>query len=270
MAGNGRSIGLAGAAALLALAGAYGASAQAGGPLDTYADDALRRWPAVTAFPEYPEEQRRDRIEGETTVCFRINAEGKIVRPKVRSTTHRAFEKSAMAAIRESLFVPLAAGEVESPAEVCRAYHFRLNPIAVADAAPPGDSATAMASGSALSARIAGLAPLEPADPATIAAAARAAAESAAAGQPATAIDTASLLTAAEEDGERVCTTRKRPGSMIATTTCYSRAEQIALENAKLRVIRELEIEQQWRDHVINEARMDNAWPRGGNIGPNN
>ena len=67
--------------------------------------------------------------------------------------------------------VPLAAGEVESPTEVCRAYRFRLNPITAANAAPLDATAVAAAvpSGSALSPNVAGLIPLVPSAPATIA-----------------------------------------------------------------------------------------------------
>ena len=133
-------------------------------------------------------EERRDRVEGETTVCFWIDAAGEIVRPKVRNSTHRAFEKPAMAAIRESLFVPLAAGEVESPADVCRVYRFRLKPIASANAVLPEDTAlaAAVASVATESPGVAALAPIESGYPATTATDAHLAAESAPAENEAT------------------------------------------------------------------------------------
>ena len=263
------------AAAVAALAIARGVLAQASGPLDIYADDSqLRRSPAATAFPDYPAEERRDRVEGETTVCFRINAAGEIVRPKVRSSTHRAFEKPAMAAIRESLFVPLAEGEVESPADVCRVYRFRLKPIAAANAVLAEDTglAAAVASVATESPGVAPLAPIESGYPATTATDAHLAAESAPAENAATSGNAAGggtaevmVVTGTQEDSDPICKTQRRPGSLIAATICYSREEQLALENAKLRTIKEFDNEHRWREQAINEAKLDNAPPPGGN-----
>jgi TonB family protein len=277
---NGPSPRLACTAAVAALAIAGGVLAQASGPLDIYADDSQpRRQPAVTAFPDYPAEERRDRVEGETTVCFRIDAAGQIVRPKVRSSTLRAFEKPAMAAIRESLFEPLAAGEVESPADVCRVYRFRLKPIAAANSAPPpGDTALAAAVADVATAPPgAALAPIELGYPATTAADAPLAAESASAENAATDGDAArrktaevTVVTSTQQDSVAICKTRRRPGSMIAATICYSPEEQIAIENAKLRTIKDFDTEQRWREQAINEARIESASPSGGNIGPSN
>jgi TonB family protein len=252
-----------------ALAIARGVLAQASGPVDIYADDSqTRRSPAATAFPDYPAEQRRDRVEGETTVCFRINAAGEIVRPKVRSSTHRAFEKPAMAAIRESLFVPLAADEGESPAEVCRVYRFRLKAIAGANAALPEDTAlaAAVAGVATVSPDVAALAPIEFGDPATSAtdghlAAGSALADNEATGGDAVGGETAEVPVVRATEDSAICKTRRRPGSMIADTTCYSGEDQVALENAKLRTIKEFDTELRWREQAINEAKMDNAPP---------
>ena len=106
-------------------------------PLDVYSgDSALRREPAATVFPEYPEEARFFRLEGETTVCFRINAQGEVIRPRVARSTDRIFERPSLRAIRASAFTPLEFGEIASAADVCRVYRFRLNPLAPPDAAP--------------------------------------------------------------------------------------------------------------------------------------
>jgi TonB family protein len=100
----------------------------------------VRRRPATTAFPKYPEEARLYRLEGETTVCFRVNAQGEIVRPRVESSTHRIFERPALRAVRASAFEPLGVGEGDSvPDDVCRVFRFRLSPIAVPEP-PPADS----------------------------------------------------------------------------------------------------------------------------------
>ena len=108
-------------------------------PLSAFADDEAdtrnftdspsERVPAVTAFPKYPSIARRDRIEGEAVVCFHIDARGKVVRPSIRSSTHKIFEKPAMRAIRSSSFAPLADGEKPAVAKTCRTYRFRLDPI---------------------------------------------------------------------------------------------------------------------------------------------
>jgi TonB family protein len=95
----------------------------------TFTDSPGERVPAVTAFPKYPSIARRDRIEGEAVVCFHIDARGKVVRPSIRSSTHKIFEKPAMRAIRRSSFTPLADGEKPAFAKTCRTYRFRLDRI---------------------------------------------------------------------------------------------------------------------------------------------
>lgn len=92
-------------------------------------DTASERTPATTAFPSYPSIARRDRIEGEATVCFTIDERGRVVRPRVRSSTHKIFERPALRAIKRSSFVPLAEGEQPSPVKSCRTYRFRLEPL---------------------------------------------------------------------------------------------------------------------------------------------
>jgi TonB family protein len=94
-----------------------------------FTDSPGERVPAVTAFPKYPSIARRDRIEGEAVVCFHIDARGKVVRPSIRSSTHKIFEKPAMRAIRRSSFTPLADGEKTAVAKTCRTYRFRLDRI---------------------------------------------------------------------------------------------------------------------------------------------
>jgi TonB family protein len=94
-----------------------------------FTDSSTDRPPAVTAFPKYPSIARRDRIEGEAMVCFNIDARGRVLRPSIRSSTHRIFEKPAMTAIRRSSFTPLADGEKPAAAKTCRTYRFRLDSI---------------------------------------------------------------------------------------------------------------------------------------------
>lgn len=93
-------------------------------------DSSTERTPEVTAFPKYPSIARRDRIEGEATVCFKIDPRGRILKPSISSSTHKIFEKPALRAIKESSFEPLAPGDELSPEKVCRTYRFRLDPVA--------------------------------------------------------------------------------------------------------------------------------------------
>lgn len=128
----------------LFLATAPVALAQEESTVQHFTDSSSDRAPAITAFPKYPAIARRDRIEGETIVCFIIDARGKIIRPSILSSTHKIFEKPAMRAIRSSSFEPLAAGEQMATAKTCRTYRFRLDPVTADTAhnAPWGKAAT--------------------------------------------------------------------------------------------------------------------------------
>jgi len=113
-----------------------------------FTDSSTDRAPAVTAFPKYPTVARRDRIEGEATVCFTIDARGKVVRPSLKSSTHKIFVKPAMKAIRNSSYAPLDEGDMLSVEKTCRTYRFRLDPINARNTGnppPAGDAAPAFA-----------------------------------------------------------------------------------------------------------------------------
>ena len=96
-----------------------------------FVDTNTDRTPALTAFPKYPSVARRDRIEGEATVCFNIRANGKIYRPVVTDRSHRIFAKPAIRAIKKSSFEPIGPGQALASARTCRIYRFRLDPILV-------------------------------------------------------------------------------------------------------------------------------------------
>ena len=93
--------------------------------IDSYSD----RTPARTAFPEYPRIARRDRIEGDATVCFLIDKRGRIRKARIRHVTHPIFKRAALRAIRASSFEPLAPNQVLATARTCRTYRFRLAPV---------------------------------------------------------------------------------------------------------------------------------------------
>lgn len=248
---------------VLLLAGS--ALGQSSEPLDLYsADSQARRTPAVTAFPEYPPDARRDRLQGETTVCFRIDEAGAIVRPKVRHSTHRVFQTAAMKAIRASMFEPLDAPELATLDEVCRVYRFRLTPVGTASAAPADPP---------LPAPVAANVAASPPNAVPLPQTGRESVPPRSDGAEADQSGARATLTSGSDapqpsDHDRICRTRKRPGSLIASTVCYSQSEQLALEGTNKRAVDELGREQHWRDQSIQEAQMHNRYPRGAGLGP--
>ena len=94
-----------------------------------FIDTATDRVPSLTAFPSYPSIARRDRIEGEATVCFKIRTNGRISRPIVTDYSHKIFSKPSLRAIKKSTFEPLGPGQILKTARACRTYRFRLEPV---------------------------------------------------------------------------------------------------------------------------------------------
>lgn len=98
-------------------------------PPEAEADDEPDRMPLHTVVPTYPEDARRERLEGEVQVCFNIDKHGKPYRVAVRKSSHRIFERPAMLAIKASAYVPLAPGEETSGIKTCRTFRFTLQPV---------------------------------------------------------------------------------------------------------------------------------------------
>ena len=96
-------------------------------------DSSTDRSPAKTAFPSYPRIARRDRIEGDATVCFKIDMQGRIRSIRVKNYSHRIFRRPALRAIKDSSFEPLRPHEILSTSRTCRTYRFRLEPIVAAN-----------------------------------------------------------------------------------------------------------------------------------------
>ena len=104
-----------------------------------FIDSSSERTPAKTTFPIYPRIARRDRIEGDATVCFKIDMRGKIRSVKVKNYTHRIFRRPAIRAIKASSFEPVQPNEILSLGRTCRTYRFRLEPLLVdGDTQEPG------------------------------------------------------------------------------------------------------------------------------------
>lgn len=98
-------------------------------------DSDLDRIPESTIAPRYPRKARRDRIEGEVQVCFEVDRKGRPRRVAVRTSTHRAFEKPSISAVKNSTFRPLHENEPDSGIKSCRLFIFSLEPAAPESAA---------------------------------------------------------------------------------------------------------------------------------------
>ena len=98
-------------------------------PVLNFSDTMKARLPAMTKFPEYPSIARRDRIEGDATVCFKIGVDGRIIRPRVRDYSHKIFRRPALRAIKLSTFEPVGPDQILKKAKTCRTYRFRLEPL---------------------------------------------------------------------------------------------------------------------------------------------
>ena len=217
-------------------------------------DLQLRRTPAITAVPEYPDDAIRDRLEGETTVCFGVDSRGRIIRPDVRSSTHEIFDRPAIKAIRASNFAPLLAVRGQSPSALCRIYRFDLDALDVVGGAPQHEVAAAVTTASfAASSRV-----LAPPPVGVATGGADVVLASAEANVVLPDVKTIPLY---EEGGETVCRSMTRPGSRIAETFCYTREEALARQAASNRTVADLAREQQWREQAIHEAAMKNRVP---------
>lgn len=96
-----------------------------------FEDSSSERSPTVTAVPQYPKSARRDRIEGEATVCYKIDKNGRIINASVRRSSARMFEKPSLKAIRQSSYEALGPGQEVSSVKTCRTFRFLLNPVAI-------------------------------------------------------------------------------------------------------------------------------------------
>jgi protein TonB len=60
--------------------------------------------------PSYPSEMRGKKVEGVVSVIFVIDASGKVSSPKVERSTHAAFDKPALDAVKQWKFEPAIKG----------------------------------------------------------------------------------------------------------------------------------------------------------------
>lgn len=116
-------------AAIVCIAAAPAAAEETAKHVYHLMDSSTDRTPAKTAFPTYPRIARRDRIEGDATVCFKVDLQGRIRSIRVKNYSHRIFRRPSLRAIKDSSFEPLQPHEILSTSRTCRTYRFRLEPI---------------------------------------------------------------------------------------------------------------------------------------------
>ena len=96
-----------------------------------FEDSSSDRQPTLTAVPQYPKLARRDRIEGEATICYKIDKNGRIKNPSVRSSSHKMFAKPSLKAIKQSSYEAIRPDQQVSKVKTCRTFRFLLTPVAI-------------------------------------------------------------------------------------------------------------------------------------------
>jgi protein TonB len=84
------------------------AAADGAGPDEIFSLPGLDQRPRALfqAAPLYPFDMRQKNVEGIVYVLFVVDQEGRVVNPTVEKSTHRAFEKPAIDAVRQWKFEP--------------------------------------------------------------------------------------------------------------------------------------------------------------------
>jgi protein TonB len=99
-----------GAGSSFASGGRIGGTGMAGGEGGSL-DDILsaaeldqRPRPVFQATPQYPIELRKQKIEGTVNVIFFVDKDGRVTNPQVETSSHPAFERPALEAVRQWRF----------------------------------------------------------------------------------------------------------------------------------------------------------------------
>jgi protein TonB len=95
------------------IGGAGAPGAEGAGELETVfglSDLDQRPRPIAQRAPVYPQEMRRNRIEGTVNVLFVVDQDGRVVDPRVETSSHQAFEAPALEAVRQWRFEPAVRG----------------------------------------------------------------------------------------------------------------------------------------------------------------
>lgn len=93
--------------------GGTGKAGDADSPLESAFNlDEIDQKPRVVfqAAPLYPSEVRSKKLDGVVTLIFIVDAAGKVTSPRVEKSSHPAFEKPALEALRQWKFEPAIRG----------------------------------------------------------------------------------------------------------------------------------------------------------------
>jgi TonB family protein len=78
------------------------------------------------ANPLYPSEMRGKKVEGTVSVLFIVDASGRVTEPRIEKSSHPAFEKPALEAIRQWKFEPAVKGGQRVPCKMRQPFRFPL------------------------------------------------------------------------------------------------------------------------------------------------
>ena len=81
-------------------------SQQQGGDMFTFSELDQKPRPISQVAPKYPPALQRQNIGGTVTVSFVVDANGRVVNPKVEQSPNPAFDKVALDAIKQWRFDP--------------------------------------------------------------------------------------------------------------------------------------------------------------------
>jgi protein TonB len=81
--------------------------------------------PIFQGAPMYPAELRGKKIEGSVSVIFVVDATGKVTDPRVEKSDHPAFDKPALAAVRQWKFEPAVKGGKRVPCKMRQPIRFQ-------------------------------------------------------------------------------------------------------------------------------------------------
>ena len=107
-------------------AGAGGGGDDLSGAFDVTELDQRAR-PIFQSAPAYPFELREKKVEGTVYMLFVVDKDGRVVNPKVEKSTHAAFERPALDAVRQWKFEPAVRGGEKVPSKVRVPIRFALS-----------------------------------------------------------------------------------------------------------------------------------------------
>ena len=90
-------------------------------------NDDIKPKPLQQVPPKYPSDMARQKMEGVVKLEFTVDANGRVVNPRVVESPHRSFESAALAAIRQWRFEPGRRGGQKVPMKMRLPMRFAAN-----------------------------------------------------------------------------------------------------------------------------------------------